>query len=312
MQTKLFKFSGRIIDYAYANNVKGKRGFDKFAGMISTEKRKFDDDLSKMAEEEIKEEEKKEEPSIKIVEDEFDPEFLYVRVRACSANVPNNNGDLFTVEELKRTYKTFIGQRVFKNHKSDDVSNSRGQIMDAIWIENEKDPEHPWVECLLKVDRKKDPNLVRGIEKGYISDVSMGCRVQYSVCSCCGNKAYTEDDYCECVKSYKGRDICPAHKGKKQNMSVHEENYGVEFFELSFVTDGADKEAVVKEIVASDAFSKELPERLKIVASALVNTENVMFQEFGIYLRKLAHQEIIADDDMEKANAILNTIKKFC
>lgn len=205
---------------------------------------------------------------VKIAPKEDD--FLYVRVRAVSAgNViehdngyaelidreellnnldkyaekfrgANDNGDFFSYEELKRTYKTFIGKAAFVDHQNENVEEARGIILDSIWNERGK-----FVELLIAVDKKAFPELCRGIEMGYITDVSMGCRCEKSVCSICGNEAVMEEDFCEHILGSKGREI--------DNKPVFEDNLGIEFFEISFVSQGADKQAKILEKVASKA-----------------------------------------------------------
>lgn len=209
--------------------------------------------------------------TIKIAPKEDD--FLYVRVRAVSAgNVIeqpdgsaelididdylknlkmygnrsrgcNSNGDFFSYEELKRTYRTFIGKSAFVDHKNDNVENARGIILDAIWNERGK-----FVELLIAVDKKGFPELCRGVEMGYITDVSMGCRCGKSVCSYCGNEAITEDEFCDHIKYYKG--------GNYNGIPIFEDNRDIEFFEISFVSEGADKQAKILEKVASKTINK--------------------------------------------------------
>jgi len=302
--------TGRIVDHCKASDLNNHKSFNKFASGTKY--------MIKQAEEEQEEKETVQKEDIKGDKKEnyekiteVDPEFVYVRVRAVTANVPNNNGDLFEREELYRTYQTFVNQRVFKNHKSDDVTNAQGKIIDAIWVENPEDQDHPYVECLLEIDRKKDPDLVRGIEKSYITDVSMGCRVEYSVCSCCGNKAHTEEQYCDCVKKHKGQKFCPIHKKSLKPNGIYESNFGVEFFELSFVTDGADRDAVIKEIVASNAMFGDINERLNKVGQILVDSPNVMFQDCGICLKRIASSDVISTKDMEIAEKVMNLIESF-
>jgi hypothetical protein len=38
-----------------------------------------------------------------------------------------------------------------------------------------------------------------------MTDVSMGCRIQHSVCSICGNKAKTKFEYCDHIKYMRGK-----------------------------------------------------------------------------------------------------------
>ena len=150
----------------------------------------------------------------------------------------NSNGDFFTDFELKQHYKTFIGKPAFVDHDNENVENARGVIIDAIY--NEKGN---FVELLKAVDKKAYPELANGIIRQYITDTSMGCRCSYSICSICGNKAVTEDDFCEHIINYKG--------SKFNGLPVWEDNRDIEFFEDSFVTQGADPQAKIMEKVAS-------------------------------------------------------------
>ncbi len=150
----------------------------------------------------------------------------------------NSNGDFFSHEELLRTYKTFIGKSVFVDHDNENVEKTRGIIVDAAYNNKGK-----FVELLKAVDKKAFPELARSIEMGYVTDTSMGCRCGSSICSICGNVAVTEDDFCEHVLNYKGSSF--------NGLPVWEDNREVEFFEDSFVTTGADKDAKILEKVAS-------------------------------------------------------------
>ena len=78
----------------------------------------------------------------------------------------------------------------------------------------------------------------------------MGCRCGYSLCSVCGNKAVTEDEFCEHIANYKGSTY--------NGLPVFEDNRDIEFFEDSFVTTGADKYAKILEKVASAQKQKQI------------------------------------------------------
>lgn len=200
-------------------------------------------------------------------------DFLYVRNRAVSAgnvienadgsatSVPidefyknferyskicrgaNDNGDFFSEEELKKSYKSFIGKAAFVDHDNENVEKARGIIVDAVWNDRGK-----FVELLKAVDKKAYPELARGIELGYITDTSMGCRCGKSICSICGNEAVLEEDFCDHVLYYKGSTY--------NGLPVFEDNRDVEFFEDSFVTQGADPQAKILEKVASRGGNK--------------------------------------------------------
>lgn len=149
----------------------------------------------------------------------------------------NQNGDFFSHEELIQKYKTFIGKSVFVDHDNDNVEKSRGIIIDAVYNTNGK-----YVELLKAIDKKAYPELAQGIIQGYITDTSMGCKCEYSLCSICGNKAHSDDEFCEHIIHYKG--------SQYNGYPVFEDNRNIEFFEDSIVTVGADPDAKILEKVA--------------------------------------------------------------
>lgn len=176
---------------------------------------------------------------------------LWVRARAIDADVVNANGDLFSKEELLKevelkgqkipAYKSFEGVPIYTNHKNDDIEQAKGMVVYAEWDDKEN-----CVYCTFFVDEEAYPDIARNIRTGVIHDVSMGASVEWGVCSICGNKAYTERDYCEHVKKYKGK-IYP-ETGKR----AYEKNYGVKFIELSCVGDGAFESCEIQEIYDVD------------------------------------------------------------
>ena len=176
---------------------------------------------------------------------------LWVRARAIDADVVNANGDYFSKKELLKevdikgekipSYKTFEGVPIYTNHKNDDIEQAKGMVVYAEW-----DDKEDCVYCTFFVDEEAYPDIARNIRTGVIHDVSMGASVEYGICSCCGNKAYTEKDYCDCLKKYKGR--THPDQGKK----VYEENYDVKFIELSCVGDGAFESCEIQEIYDVD------------------------------------------------------------
>ena len=192
-----------------------------------------------------------------------DAKLLWVRARSIDADTVNHNGDYFSKAELLKevevkgekipAYKTFEGVPIYTNHKNDDIEQAKGMVVYAEWEESEN-----CVYCTFFVDEEAYPDIARNIRTGVIHDVSMGCSVAYGICSKCGNKAYTEKEYCTCLKKW---------KGKKENgtgKTIYEENYDLKFIELSCVGDGAFDACEIKEIydvedilnAASDAEKK--------------------------------------------------------
>ena len=185
----------------------------------------------------------------------YDPNFLYVEVRAVSAGEyygNNKNIDYFPEGELNPPKKnagygkeTFITAHVFKNHDNKDVANAIGDVLKVTW-----DDEMKGVNLLLRIDKLVSPSVVRGFEAGYITDVSMGCRVHHVVCSICGHNARTKVDYCNHLKTEKGK-IYP--DGKK----VQEINIQPKFHDISVVLNGAEKIAKVMRIYKDDSTKRE-------------------------------------------------------
>jgi len=176
---------------------------------------------------------------------------LWVRARAIDADICNANGDYFSKEELLKereiqgktlpAYKTFEGVPIYTNHKNDDIEQAKGMVVYSEWDEKEN-----CVYCTFFVDEEAYPDIARNIRTGVIHDVSMGCSVDYGICSKCKNKAYTEKDYCECLKKYKGK----THPDTRKK--VYEENYNLKFIELSCVGDGAFESCEIQEIYDVD------------------------------------------------------------
>jgi hypothetical protein len=193
----------------------------------------------------------------------YDPEnFTYFRCRAISANVPNGNGDLFSREELKSSYKSFIGVGLYKDHNSESVDQSIGQV---VWAEYIDDGDY--VECIARVDKKLDPEMSRRIETGQAGTVSMGCMVGEAECSMCHNVAHNTHELCEHMRPGSGV------KGKKTESGsvAHEINRMLQFTELSLVTVPADPTAKIFEVIAKlnsgeiskDAFRSMLREEIR-------------------------------------------------
>ena len=202
---------------------------------------------------------------------EIDPaSYLYMRPRMVSAweqHGPNANGDAFRARELARRYATFINDPVNIDHDNDDITKAVGFIVDARWL-----PDGHYVEGIHAIDRdladKKHPGIIAGLESGKVTDTSMGCFVEHSICSRClveagwdgitGNDidkyaaklslgkgiATVPDEYCHHIGRYGEK------KGGKTG--AFEFNCNVTFFEDSIITTtGADDQAKYLERLAA-------------------------------------------------------------
>jgi len=164
---------------------------------------------------------------------------IYVRSRAISSRT-NDNFDHFDAAEIKKAYRTFIGKPVFVNHHNADHRRARGVIIDAALHEDRlaDGKDDTWVEVLMEVDAVRFPRLAQAILAGDIERTSMGCDVQYSECSFCGNKASTPSQYCRHIPQMKGQKIRRVTaSGSREDVLVFEKCYGLSFFENSLLVE---------------------------------------------------------------------------
>ena len=165
--------------------------------------------------------------------------YMYVAVRACTADVPNLNYDMLPDRELGglEKYKTFEGAYVYLNHDNTDPAKARGAIIAARYHEEGDEEGHKWVEILEELDEEKCPKLCTLIRSGEIDTVSMGCSVTSSTCSICGNEAEYPYEFCEHIQQ----------KGNMFNGKLaYEICNGIDFFECSWVYNPADPTAHVQ------------------------------------------------------------------
>ena len=174
------------------------------------------------------------------------PGMIYTRVRAISARV-NRNFDGFESSELKRAYTTFEGRPVFVNHENHDPTRTRGIVVASAYRE---DGDDRYIELLIEVDAQAFPKLAQEIADGNIDSVSMGCEVESTICSYCGNEADDLGDFCEHVLHHKGQTLQrAAANGEIEDVLVYEICRGVNFFEISFVFDPADETALAQTVL---------------------------------------------------------------
>lgn len=247
---------------------------------------------------------------------EFDPDFLYIKVRAISAGEYyscNKNGDFFPEEQLKANYKTFLDAHVFKNHENKEVEKAIGDVMDAVWNDEMK-----YVELFIRINRKVAPTIVAGFEKGYMTDVSMGCRVDHTICSICGNLAKTPAQYCQHIRQHK-------HEILNDGRKVMEINISPKFHDISAVLNGADRTAKMTAMYVSNEKKAELEKEWgmnKVASSSQNSNTSERFEDFlsqketpeQIAMQKVASAYCIQEFDtplFEKRASTMSTMEKI-
>lgn len=136
-------------------------------------------------------------------------------------------------------YWTFLHAHPFVHHKNKDPSRAFGHVELACW-----NPKMHRVELVVILDKAAalqhgGQHVIDRILAGEYPDVSMGCRVPYDICTICGNKSKTRNDYCVCVKQIGMGKILD--DGRRIGVI----NTYPRFFDISFVFIGADKTAKV-------------------------------------------------------------------
>ncbi len=155
----------------------------------------------------------------------------------------NNNGDAFHEEALKAAHPGFVSDaHVFLQHVNRDPAKSIGRPVFSWYNE----PMHR-IELILKIDKQNpaSADIVRRIRESEPVFVSMGCKVDYDVCSICGNKAKTRADYCDHLR-FNMRKILPDGK------QVYAINPNPHFFDISIVRKPADPMAFTLDKRASE------------------------------------------------------------
>jgi len=125
----------------------------------------------------------------------------------------NSNGDAWTKELLKKTYKTFIGAENYLEHLQ-DPKYSKGKILDAALREVD-DGKSLFVDILVATN-KKHKDLVNKISSGELTTLSMGAAVDFTICTKCGRVATDETELCEHIKYEKKNSFISEHDGKKR------------------------------------------------------------------------------------------------
>lgn len=179
----------------------------------------------------------------------------------------------FTVEaadgDKKYGFATFVGKPIFVDHHNSDPKRARGVIVDAklkvlplekeaandaYYSSSDMDKEHApptEVELLLEVDAKSFPTFAKAIRSGDLDGFSMGCDVEYSKCSHCGNIASNPDEYCSHIVMKGAHHDFKTSDGKRVSRKSYENCYKISFFEISGVFEPADETALTKEIRAN-------------------------------------------------------------
>ena len=167
---------------------------------------------------------------------------------------PNRNGDGFRKEACRKYHNTFVKHgHCYRDHQNTDPKKSYGVVKASAYNEG-----MGRVELIVAYNgderaAKANGGLVADKEMEKLASgkdipLSMACSVPFDVCSYCGNKAETQDNYCR--GTHEGGH-CKAG-GLKHNMGqlvsvdgelhhLHADNTKPDFFDISHVFVPADR-----------------------------------------------------------------------
>lgn len=179
----------------------------------------------------------------------------------------NGNKDAWERKALLQSFKTFIGGQNFVEHVQQEEL-SKGRIIDAVARDI---GSSVYIDILVATDRSH-ADLVRQIESGEMSTLSMGCNCVYTVCTKCGNCAADDTELCSHIQHQKGNTFYD-DKGQKQVIAElcghsSEPGGGVTFIEASWVAVPAFKGAVVRGILNPEEIDEAI---LKQAAKTLAS-----------------------------------------
>ena len=171
------------------------------------------------------------------------------RVSKATDKYINNNLDSWSRGVIKRSYQTFIGSHNFVEHVQVEEL-SKGKIIDAVLRDI---GESLYVDILVATDRKHK-DLVGQILSGQMNSMSMGCSVDFTICTKCGHVAADETEMCSHVKYEKGNTFFDeqGYKHRVAELCGHEEvgeTAGVTFIEASWVATPAFPGAVARNTI---------------------------------------------------------------
>lgn len=179
-----------------------------------------------------------------------------------------HNCDAWDRPVLLKSYRTFVGAHNFVEHVQIE-EQSKGRIVDAAARDI---GDSVYVDILIATDRRH-ASLIRDIESGRMSTLSMGCSVTETICTKCGNVAADETEMCEHVRYAKGNYEFDA-QGRKYRVAElcgHDSldpTGGVTFIEASWVAVPAFQGAVMRNILEPDQLSLSTQERAHAVLAS--------------------------------------------
>ena len=172
--------------------------------------------------------------------------FFYLHINAMGAGEyygSNRNGDYFPEAQLIRWHKTFETSpaHLFRHHVNKDPAKAIGKVIFSYY-----NPRMHRVELIVEADKVLAADEYHKITVlGQYPATSMACHTPFDVCSICGNKAHSRNEYCTHLTTQ----LNTLHPDGRKVMAL---NLGpLKFFDISIVIRPADITSSVLEKVAN-------------------------------------------------------------
>lgn len=229
------------------------------------------------------------------------PDKVYVHILAMGAGEAysaNRNADFFPEENLIQYHKTFETSpaHIFRNHVNKDPSIAIGKVVFSTY-----NPRMRRVEVVAWIDKERGADIVQRLERGEFPATSMACKTPYDVCSICGNKAHTRQEYCEHLTTDLGRIYPDGRKVMALNIAP------LSFFDMSIVVRPADVTSSVLQKVASHSHvtgSAELAEALGISEGT---EKSASLSKLSEFIKKIEGGPVV--DHSEDLQAMLSKVR---
>jgi hypothetical protein len=173
----------------------------------------------------------------------------------------------FEVEE-DHSYVIMPGIAVHNCEHVQIEEQSKGRILDAVARDIGRSV---YIDILIATDRQHE-ELIRSIESGRMSTLSMGCLTQFTLCSKCGHLAKDEPELCHHIRYQKGSTYYD-HNGVMRRIGElcghhsYDDTGGVQFIEASWVETPAFVGAVLRNTIEPTQVSPEITKQAEEILS---------------------------------------------
>lgn len=228
------------------------------------------------------------------------PNHTYLHINAMGASEYwgiNRNGDNFPEEMLKQHYKTFVTSpaHVFRHHINKDPKKSFGVVIFATYNEN----MHR-VELIAECPDDLIADAISRIKLGDYPSTSMACKTPFDVCSICGNKAHSRQEYCSHLRTEIGRLYPDGRRVSALNIGP------LKFFDISIVTRGADPTSYILKSAGEGAYLP-LPSSLEAAEVEGLVEKTAELKKWSELIKEVTGGEVLSADST--GDKILDSIQ---